>query len=484
MSTPRLRFAPSPDRLPPRRRRAHRAASTGCTRGSTAASSCCASRTPTRRAAPTRARARSSTGSSWLGLDWDEDVVHQGANLERHQRDARALLERGAAYRCFCTAAELDERRAAKPRRAGEALQVRSPLRSALAARSVERRVARRRAVRDPLSRARGHDGVGRPRARAHRVPEQGHRGLRHPPLRRHADLQHGGRVRRHRDAASRSSCAATITSRTRRSRSCCTEALGAPLPRFAHLPMIHGTRRQEAEQAARRDRGRRLPAPRHPARRDGSTSSRCSAGRPAATCEVMTLRRDDRAASTPTGCSKKAAIFDPEEARVDERPAPERTCRSESLEPLITPPIVAAGLATAAGARGAHAVVSTALELLRVRARTIDDFVRQAAPYFRESSRTTPDAVAKQWKDGGAGVSSRRRASVSPRARGMRRRWRRRCASWRSVAASRRASCSSRCASPSREALRAPASSTCCCCWAVRLSLRRLDAALSTLGA
>src|SRR5919205_2916445 len=28
-------------------------------------------------------------GLEWLGLHWDEDVVHQGANLERHQRDSR-----------------------------------------------------------------------------------------------------------------------------------------------------------------------------------------------------------------------------------------------------------------------------------------------------------------------------------------------------------------------------------------------------------
>src|ERR1044071_3704870 len=42
-------------------------------------------------------------GLRWVGLCWDEDGVHQGANLERHQRDALRLLEAGAAYRCFCT---------------------------------------------------------------------------------------------------------------------------------------------------------------------------------------------------------------------------------------------------------------------------------------------------------------------------------------------------------------------------------------------
>src|SRR5688572_26771992 len=52
-------------------------------------------------------------GLQWLGLDWNEDVVHQGANLERHQRDVERLLTVNAAYRCFCTPDELDERRKA-----------------------------------------------------------------------------------------------------------------------------------------------------------------------------------------------------------------------------------------------------------------------------------------------------------------------------------------------------------------------------------
>src|SRR5919202_6019631 len=52
-------------------------------------------------------------GLEWLGLLWDEEVVYQGANLERHRRDAHRLLEVGAAYRCFCTPEELEERRKA-----------------------------------------------------------------------------------------------------------------------------------------------------------------------------------------------------------------------------------------------------------------------------------------------------------------------------------------------------------------------------------
>src|SRR5690348_8186142 len=52
-------------------------------------------------------------GLAWLGLQWDEAVVYQGANLERHRADAQRLLDNGTAYRCFCTQAELAERRAA-----------------------------------------------------------------------------------------------------------------------------------------------------------------------------------------------------------------------------------------------------------------------------------------------------------------------------------------------------------------------------------
>jgi glutamyl-tRNA synthetase len=37
-------------------------------------------------------------GLSWLGLDWDEEVVFQGARAERHREIARRLLREGAAY--------------------------------------------------------------------------------------------------------------------------------------------------------------------------------------------------------------------------------------------------------------------------------------------------------------------------------------------------------------------------------------------------
>ena len=42
----------------------------------------------------------------WLGMEPDEGPFHQADGLERHQRDARRLLEAGAAYRCFCDVSE------------------------------------------------------------------------------------------------------------------------------------------------------------------------------------------------------------------------------------------------------------------------------------------------------------------------------------------------------------------------------------------
>ncbi len=50
-------------------------------------------------------------GLAWLGLDVDEGPVFQADGVERHRRDALKLLGRGGAYPCFCSAGELAARR-------------------------------------------------------------------------------------------------------------------------------------------------------------------------------------------------------------------------------------------------------------------------------------------------------------------------------------------------------------------------------------
>ena len=45
-------------------------------------------------------------GLTWLGLDWD-GLVYQSDNLERHKQVALDLLDKGLAYRCYCSPEEL-----------------------------------------------------------------------------------------------------------------------------------------------------------------------------------------------------------------------------------------------------------------------------------------------------------------------------------------------------------------------------------------
>ena len=47
-------------------------------------------------------------GLSWLGLDWDGDVVYQFARAARHREVAESLLAAGHAYHCYATPEELD----------------------------------------------------------------------------------------------------------------------------------------------------------------------------------------------------------------------------------------------------------------------------------------------------------------------------------------------------------------------------------------
>ena len=53
-------------------------------------------------------------GLTWLGLDWDGDVVSQFARKDRHAEVAHQMLARGTAYKCFSTQEEIAAFRAAR----------------------------------------------------------------------------------------------------------------------------------------------------------------------------------------------------------------------------------------------------------------------------------------------------------------------------------------------------------------------------------
>lgn len=51
-------------------------------------------------------------GLKWLNIDWDEQVVYQSKQIDRHIKAALSLVEQGKAYYCFTPQSEIDEARA------------------------------------------------------------------------------------------------------------------------------------------------------------------------------------------------------------------------------------------------------------------------------------------------------------------------------------------------------------------------------------
>ncbi len=202
-----------------------------------------------RRALDARPRSRrSSTACEWLGLDYDEGPFYQMQRWTAIARSSAQMLAEGTAYHCYCTPEELDAMRERSARAA------RSRATTAAGAPSRARRCRRcpRRHAGGALSQsARRRRDLGRPR-----------QGPDH-------DLQR-------RDSTTSSSCAPTACRPTTSASSSTTgtcrsptsfrgddhvnntprqinifHALGAPLPEFAHVPMILGERGREAVASA-----------------------------------------------------------------------------------------------------------------------------------------------------------------------------------------------------------------------------------------
>ncbi len=334
-------------------------------------------------------------GLRWLGLDWDEEVVFQGANLERHRHDAQRLLADGKAYRCFCTADELAQRRAAAEAAGGAFTYDRRC--DALPAAEVERRVA-----------------AGTPFVLRFRVPagdtswdDLVHERISFPnkdiddfvilrsdgtPIYNHAvvsdDIAMGiTLVMRGDDHISNTPKQILLY-----------EALGAPLPRFAHLPMIHGT---DGKKLSKRHGATAVGDYQHlgilaPAMVNFLALLGWSPG--GEFDEVMTLDQLVHAFSED-GLLRKASVFDPRKLEWMNGQHLAKMPIAD-LEALVAPRFAQAGHATVAELEARRDWFHHLLEQLRVRARLVDELVAQAAPYFGETVTYDPDAVAKQWKD------------------------------------------------------------------------------------
>ena len=334
-------------------------------------------------------------GLEWLGLTWDAAVVHQGANLVRHRADAMRMLENATAYRCFCTQPELAERRAAAEA-SGEAFKYDRRC-DRLDAAEVARRVA---------------DGL--PFTVRFRVPDG---------TTSWDDLVHDTITFPNRDiedfivlrtdatpiynlAVVSDDIAMAITLVMRGDDHISNtpkqimlyRALGAELPGFAHLPMIHG---MDGKKLSKRHGATAVGDYQHLGILPGAMLNFLAllGWAPGNDIEVMTVPRMIELFDAK-GLQKKAAIFDTKKLdwmngqHLQLLPVADLVAR-------VTPALVAAGLTTDADLAARQEWFLSLLDLLKVRARTVDDIVRQAAPYFADDLSYDADAVAKQWKDG-----------------------------------------------------------------------------------
>lgn len=336
-------------------------------------------------------------GLQWLGLNWDEDVVYQGASVQRHQRDAARLLETGVAYRCFCTQAQLEQwRQEAEARKDSFKYDRRC---DQLPHVEVERRVA-----------------AGEPFVLRFRVPEG---------TTEWEDLVHGPIAFPNKDiedfvilrsdqtpiynmAVVSDDLAMGITLVMRGDDHISNtpkqillyRALGAREPTFAHLPMIHGL---DGKKLSKRHGATAVGDYRHRGILPGAMRNFLAllGWSPGGDREVMQLGEMVELFSVE-GLQKKAAVFDP---RKLEWMNGEHLSlmEAEELEPLVTPALIRAGLATAQDLAERREWYLRLLDLLKVRARLVDDIVWQAGPYLADEIAYDPDAVAKHWKDGGA---------------------------------------------------------------------------------
>ena len=334
-------------------------------------------------------------GMRWLGLDWDEEVVHQGDNVERHRADVERMLATGHAYRCFCSAAEIDDRRKAAESGGG--------------AFKYDRRCDRLTATE-----VAGRVAAGAPSVVRFRVPE-GTTGW--------TDLVHGEISFPNKDiedfvvlrtdatpiynlAVVSDDIAMRITLVMRGDDHVSNtpkqimlyRALGAELPQFAHLPMILGadgkklSKRHGATAVADWQHEGILPQ----AMLNFLALLGWSPGGEFA--EVMTV--DELIAHfDASGLRKTAAVFDVKKL---EWMNGQHLARMPlvDLAPIVSRQLQVAGLATEAELQRRLDWFLRLLDLLRIRARTVDDIVRQARPFLAASVTYDEAAAGKAWKD------------------------------------------------------------------------------------
>jgi glutamyl-tRNA synthetase len=316
-------------------------------------------------------------GLRWLGLNWDEEVVYQGANLARHQADARRMLEAGTAYRCFCTPEELEQRRK-------------------LAAASKDAFKYDRRCDRLAPAEVQARVAAGMPFVIRFRVPDGEtswddivHETISFP----NKDIEDFVILRSdgtpiYNMAVVSDDIAMRITHVMRGDDHISNTpkqillygALGASLPRFAHFPMIHGL---DGKKLSKRHGATAVGDYQHLGILPQAMNNFLVllGWSPGGDREVMAMDEMVELFSEK-GLLKKAAVFDTKKLEWMNGQHLSRLS-GEALAPLALPTFVRAGLLKEGDPMAASPWFFQLLAFVKDRCRTLDDLARLARPYF-----------------------------------------------------------------------------------------------------
>lgn len=334
-------------------------------------------------------------GMTWLGLGWDEGPVHQADGVERHRRDVLRLLETGQAYRCFCTPEELEAKRA---RAQG--------FREAF-------RYDRTCVLTVPPEEGARRAAAGQPYAIRFRVPEgttawddavHGRLEFDNREIEDFIILRSDG-TPIYNMAVVSDDLEMRITHVIRGDDHISNtpkqillyRALGHEPPIFAHVPMILGpdgkrlSKRHGATAIGEyREQGILAPA---------MVNFLALLGWSPGTDEEIFDADELVRRFSLEGINRKSSVFDPQKLEwmngqhLSRQPA-------AALEPIVTERIIGLGLAAADTLAARRDWYLRLLDLLKVRARNIDDIVRQARAYLLDRIDYEEEAVHKHWKD------------------------------------------------------------------------------------
>jgi len=341
----------------------------------------------------------------WLGLTWDEGPIYQSERLERYRAMAAELEQHGRAYPCFCTPQELQAKRA-------QAEAQKRPWKYDGTCRNLPEPERRRRRAEDL------------PCAIRFCVPEAGqtsfedqvfgHIALANREIEDFVLLRSGGHPTYHLGVVA-DDLDLRVTHVIRGADHISNtpkqilmyRALGAPEPRFAHLPLILGSDRQRLSKrhgatsvAAYREQGI-LP--------EALINFLALLGwTPPGQREIVPREEMVRAFELEA-VSKPNAVFDFEKlAWMNSEYL--RHLLAERLVPLVDEELRRAGLLRESEVRSQESEARSPAEerkrfersvlLLQSRARTLKDFSGAFRAFFTDEFEYDPEAQNKFWKD------------------------------------------------------------------------------------